>query len=57
MPPESIRLDADVKALLLTVPLGKQPHAVTVDSSTGVIYVADRMDGTITRIDPPTGLR
>lgn len=40
----------------LTVPLDRQSHSVAVDAATGTAYVGDRLEGTISRVEAPSGL-
>ncbi|HEY7487246.1 MAG TPA: YncE family protein [Streptosporangiaceae bacterium] len=49
-------VDAVDRTRQITLPIGAQPGAVTVEPESGVCYVGDLHDGTLTRIDPLDGL-
>jgi DNA-binding beta-propeller fold protein YncE len=49
-------VDAAGRAREITHRLGRRPWTVAVDPDTGVAYVGDRVDGTVTRIEPLDGI-
>jgi YVTN family beta-propeller protein len=43
-------LDTDERQVLCTIPVGREPEGVAVNRSTGLVYVSNRGDGTVSEV-------